>query len=137
MSRTSRRIAATLVLAAVAVSVPVAQGATRPNDRAVHGVGAIPDAFERAAIRAGATGAPDAFERAVLRAEGSPGLRPDDRGDARGPGSIVSTPLAAPAGESGFSREYLLVGAVGTMGLCLAALAGLGLAWQHRRLAPR
>ncbi len=43
------------------------------------------------------------------------GLRPDDRGDARGPGSIVSTPLAAPAGESGFSREYLLVGAVGTM----------------------
>ena len=128
MSRTSRRTAAAVLFTAIAVAAPVAPAATNPN----------PDAFERAAIRAGVSGAPDAFERAVLRTQAASTVRPDDRSAARGPGSLVATALYAPAPDvdSGVAWDYVLAGAAGTAALCLVALAGFGLARQHRRLAP-
>ncbi len=115
MNVTSRRIvvALGLALAAVAISVPVAQGA-RPDDRAVHGVGAIttptavPDAIERAVrIHTDSLNAvPDAFERAALRAQPTQAVRPDDRTGVRGPGIVASSPiLSASTGSDATLRN--------------------------------
>ena len=97
MNVTSRRIvvALGLALAAVAISVPVAQGA-RPDDRAVHGVGAITTP----------TAVPDAFEHAALRAQPTQAVRPDDRTGVRGPGIVAASPiLSASTGSDATLRN--------------------------------
>jgi len=147
MNVTSRRIvvALGLALAAVAISVPVAQGA-RPDDRAVHGVGAIttptavPDAIERAVrIHTDSLNAvPDAFERAALRAQPTQAVRPDDRTGVRGPGIVASSPILSASTGLGFAWGYAALGAGAMLVLCcLLAAGGLAATRQHRKVALR
>ena len=147
MNFTSRRIvvALGLALAAVAISVPVAQGA-RPDDRAVHGVGAIttptavPDAIERAVrIHTDSLNAvPDAFEHAALRAQPTQAVRPDDRTGVRGPGIVASSPILSASTGLGFAWGDAALGAGAMLVLCcLLAAGGLAATRQHRKVALR
>ncbi len=129
MNVTSRRIvvALGLALAAVAISVPVAQGA-RPDDRAVHGVGAITTP----------TAVPDAFERAALRAQPTQAVRPDDRTGVRGPGIVASSPILSASTGLGFAWGDAALGAGAMLVLCcLLAAGGLAATRQHRKVALR
>ena len=146
MNVTSRRIvvALGLALAAVAISVPVAQGA-RPDDRAVHGVGAIttptavPEAIERAVrIHTDSLTVADAFERAALRAQPTQAVRPDDRTGVRGPGIVASSPILSASTGLGFAWGYAALGAGAMLVLCcLLAAGGLAATRQHRKVALR
>ena len=129
MNVTSRRIvvALGLALAAVAISVPVAQGA-RPDDRAVHGVGAITTP----------TAVPDAFEHAALRAQPTQAVRPDDRTGVRGPGIVAASPILSASTGLGFAWGDAALGAGAMLVLCcLLAAGGLAATRQHRKVALR
>lgn len=129
MNVTSRRIvvALGLALAAVTISVPVAQGA-RPDDRAVHGVGAITTP----------TAVPDAIERAALRAQPTQAVRPDDRTGVRGPGIAASSPILSASTGLGFAWGDAALGAGAMLVLCcLLAASGLAASRQHRKVALR
>jgi len=153
MTTTSRRIALAAALAAVAISVPVAQGA-RPAaapdafERAVRihtDSLAVPDAFDRA-VRIhtdNVNSAPDALERAVLRAQPAQATRPDDRAGVRGPGLVTSSPALSssafsPSSGQGFSWNDAALGTGATLVLCcIVAAAGLARTRQHRKVALR
>jgi len=109
-----------LALAAVAISVPVAQGA-RPDDRAVHGVGAVTTP----------TALPDAV--AALRAQPAPAIRPDDRPGVRGPGIVASSPFLSRSIGQGFAWGDAALGASAMLALC--CLLGAVFVRQHRKVA--
>jgi len=150
MNVTSRRIvvALGLALAAVAISVPVAQGA-RPDDRAVHGVGAIttptavPDAIERAVrISTPQTPSPivlnDTVHNRNQGAAAQQAVRPDDRTGVRGPGIVASSPILSASTGLGFAWGYAALGAGAMLVLCcLLAAGGLAATRQHRKVALR
>jgi hypothetical protein len=147
-----------LVGAGLATAVMLAgsvQAAERPDDRAgLLGVGGaqvvtvapdavdravlrhatesavVPDAFERAAAR-GVTPVPDALDRAVLRETGA-SVRPDDRGEARGPGIAPSGVTAgASASDDGFAWGDAFFGAA--VALFIVLLGGAtALTIRHR-----
>jgi hypothetical protein len=146
-----------LALAAAAIVAGGAQ-ADRPDDRAgMLGVGsvsavaapdaferavnraqagAVPDAFERAVNIAQAGAVPDAFERAVDIAQSATTIRPDDRGDARGPGAIVVAQPAPiqPASHDRFAWGDAAVGAGATLGFLTLGAVFLVATRQRRRV---
>jgi len=101
-----------LISVVLAASAAAADGSIRPDDRAVHGPGAI----------------------AVSSSSDS--IRPDDRA-THGPGSVTEitpTEVQAPAG-SRFDWIDAGIGAVGVIGLGLLGMGAAALVLRRRRSA--
>lgn len=152
MDKTSRWIAtvAVLGLTAIAISIPVAQGGIRPDDRAVRGVSVV--AVQGTGDLDTPVSRPD--DRAVRGVSAAvqgtgdlstPVSRPDDRavrgvvalsgsdGTAvRRVNVVASAPLVAPAADQGFAWMEAGLGA-STMLVFLCVLAGVGLLIARQR----
>jgi hypothetical protein len=120
-------VAASLVLAA---STATAAGATRPDDRANHGAGAVvvvtsevlrPD--DRATHGPGAIGASD-----------TDAVRPDDRA-WRGAGPAPAmVPADSSTGVDGFDWVDAGIGAAGALGLGLLLVGGTAFVLRQRKV---
>jgi hypothetical protein len=119
--------ALSLALVGAALTAGAAQ-AGRPDDRGgMLGVGAV------SASVVATTAVPDAFERAVTRSIGIPSTRPDDRGEARGPGVYFSVP-PVPTGAistDDFQWRDASAGAGAVLVLILFG-AGIAVSVRHR-----
>jgi hypothetical protein len=147
MKRMSITVTAVATIAAIMALFPAiaaAQGSPNPDDRAVHGVGAI--AVERTAVtssspairpddRGGLKGV--AAAEAVTASSGS--TRPDDRGGLQGVGAFstpadpgsTTTPLVV-ASSSEFDWSDAGIGAFGGAGLALLLVGGIALLATRR-----
>lgn len=100
----------------------------RPDDRAAHGVGAVTSAGSAVTTSGGRTTlssrddwAPSALG-ATVASESTVALRPDDRGQPRGPGAFASSILAPEQVglvETGFDWIDAAIGAFGGLGIAL------------------
>lgn len=119
-----------------------AQAGVRPDDRggtmgvgAVHAI-AVPDVVDRAVLR-DARAVTDIVDRAVIRHEEATASRPDDRGTARGPGTLGSPSTLALAASDGDQWRAELIGTAGAFAAVLLGAAAL-LTVRHRgRVALR
>ena len=147
MKRMSITITAVAVVAALTALLPAiaaAQGSPKPDDQAIHGVGAI--AVEQTAgtssssptrpdDRGGIKGV--AATEAATASSGS--TRPDDRGGLQGVGafstSTTGTDTVAPvvaASSGGFDWSDAGIGAFGGAGLALLLVGGVALLVPRR-----
>jgi hypothetical protein len=127
VDRTPRRIAVVVALGltAMAISIPVAQGGIRPDDRAVHGVSVV--AVEGTAdLNTPATRPDDRAVRGVVALDGSDGTAES------GASVVAAAPRVALAADQGFAWTDAAIGA-STMLLLLCALAGAGLLIARQR----
>ncbi len=129
----AQRLMGTIVLT-VAVAAILTGGAVASS-----GTPAPPDAFERAVNARLATPGPDAFERAVNARYSTPvpdaferavanSVRPDDRGELRGPGVVPEQPVSTSSSYLSDARDWSVVATV-----VLLLAAGLLLTIRHRR----
>jgi hypothetical protein len=128
VDRTPRRIAVVVALGltAMAISIPVAQGSTRPDDRAVHGVSVV--AVEGTADLDTPATRPD--DRAV---HGVVALDSSDGTAVGGANVVASAPRAALVADQGFAWTDAALGASTILVLlCLLAGAGLLIARQRK-----
>jgi hypothetical protein len=121
-------VAASLVLA---TGTATATGATRPDDRANHGAGAVGLVVSSQVIRPDdrATHGPGA-----ISATDNPAVRPDDRA-WRGAGPApASVPDATSTGVDGFDWADAGIGAAGALGLGLLLIGGTAFVVRQRRV---
>jgi hypothetical protein len=131
MTRTSSTAKALGAMAGALIGAAIWTGtalAERPDDRAgMLGVGAVTSTTEAAEAPI-----PDAFERAIARATTDAPTRPDDRGEARGPGVLSVLPIATDAAVDDFQWSDASVGAAAAL-LTVACGAGLVAVRRDRR----
>ena len=127
MDRTPRRIAVVVALGltAMAISIPVAQGGIRPDDRAVHGVSVV--AVEGTAdLNTSATRPDDRAVHGVVALDSSDGTA------VGGANVVASAPRVALADDQGFAWTEAALGA-STMLVLLGVFGGVGLLIARQR----
>jgi hypothetical protein len=121
-------VAASLVLA---TGTATAFGATRPDDRANHGAGAVGLVVSNQVVRPDdrATHGPAAIAAYHNRA-----VRPDDRAwRGAGPAPAI-VPDATSTGVDGFDWADASIGAAGALGLGLLLIGGTAFVLRQRRV---
>ncbi len=122
-----------LISAVLVAGAAAADGTIRPDDRAVHGPGALSSGASTGLVRPDdrAIHGPGAISGSSFP---SPG-RPDDRAN-HGPGSVTVTPIVAQATVgNGFDWIDAGIGAASLVGLGLIGAGGAVLVLRRRRTA--